>query len=210
MVAAVVTFVDGMSLVSTIALALGASWASGIRLYAAVATLGIMSRLDWVTLPGNLTVVENPYVIGVAGVMFLAEFLADKIAIFDSVWDAIHTFIRIPAGAVLASAAFADFAPPVQVAALLIGGGVALSSHGTKATTRAAVNTSPEPFSNVAVSAVEDVVSFGGILMAVFVPIIAIAVIVTLVLVSLIFLPKMFRAMRDTIRGKPKQDLPPP
>ena len=210
MVAAVVTFVDGMSLVSTIALALGASWASGIRLYAAVATLGIMSRLDWVTLPGNLTVVENPYVIGVAGVMFLAEFLADKIAIFDSVWDAIHTFIRIPAGAVLASAAFADFAPPVQFAALLIGGGVALSSHGTKATTRAAVNTSPEPFSNVAVSAVEDVVSFGGILMAVFVPIIAIAVIVTLVLVSLIFLPKMFRAMRDTIRGKPKQDLPPP
>jgi hypothetical protein len=195
--------VDGMSLVSTVALALGAAWASGIRLYAAVATLGVLARLGWVDLPGNLAVVENAYVIGVAGVLFVAEFIADKVAIVDSVWDVIHTFIRIPAGAIMSFAAFADFAPPVQFIALLVGGGVALSSHGTKATARAAVNTSPEPFSNVAVSATEDVVSTGGILAAVFVPIIAIAVISTLVIVSFVVLPKMFRRLRRTVRGEP-------
>lgn len=190
-----------MSLVSAIALALGASWAAGIRLYASVATLGLLSRFNLVELPGNLGVLENPYVIGVAGVLFVAEFLADKIPIFDSIWDVIHTFIRIPAGAVMAAAAFADFAPGVQFAALLIGGGVALSSHGTKATTRAAVNTSPEPFSNMAVSAVEDVVSVGGVLMAVFVPIVAIAVIVTLVILSLILVPRLIRTLKKVVKG---------
>ncbi|MDQ2986271.1 MAG: DUF4126 domain-containing protein [Armatimonadota bacterium] len=189
-----------MGLVSAIALALGASWAAGIRLYASVATLGLLSRFNLVELPGNLGVLENPYVIGVAGVLFVAEFLADKIPIFDSIWDVIHTFIRIPAGAVMAAAAFADFAPGVQFAALLIGGGVALSSHGTKATTRAAVNTSPEPFSNVAVSAVEDVVSVGGVLMAVFVPIVAIAVIVTLVILSLILVPRLIRTLKKVVK----------
>ena len=195
---------DGYSLISTVALALGGAWASGIRLYAAVATLGLLSRFGLVTLPGNMAVMENPWVIGVAGVLFLVEFLADKIAFVDSIWDVVHTFIRIPAGAVIAAAAFADFQPAVQFAALLIGGGVAFSSHGTKTATRAAVNTSPEPFSNVAVSAVEDVVSVGGILLSVFLPILAIAVIVTLVFVSIILLPRLLKTLK-TIARRPKR-----
>jgi hypothetical protein len=193
--------VDGFGLVSTIALALGGAWASGIRLYAAVATLGLLSRFDLVKLPGYMAVMENAWVIGVAGILFLLEFLADKIALVDSVWDVIHTFIRIPAGAVIAAAAFADFHPTVQFVALLVGGGVALSSHGTKAATRAAVNTSPEPFSNVVVSAVEDVVSVGGVLLSVFVPILAIAVIVTLVFLSIILLPRLLRNLRTMASG---------
>ena len=192
---------DATSLISTIALALGGAWASGIRLYAAVATLGLLSRFEFVQLPGSMTVMENPYVIGIAGVLFLAEFLADKIAIVDSVWDVVHTFIRIPAGAVIAAAAFADFAPAVQFAALLIGGGVAFSSHGTKTATRAAVNTSPEPFSNVAVSAAEDVVSMGGVLMSVFVPILAIVVIGALVLVSFLLLPRLVKKLKAMIKS---------
>src|ERR687895_1117496 len=141
-----------MDFISTLAVSLGASWVSGINLYAAVATLGLLGRFANLKLPGELDVVTNWWVIGVALFMFVVEFVADKVPVVDSIWDVIHTFIRIPAGAILAATAFGEFDRSVQVIALLVGGSLALSSHGTKAATRALINTSPEPVSNVVVS----------------------------------------------------------
>ena len=146
-----------MSLISTLALAMGSSWVSGINLYAAVATLGLLGRFAHLQLPGELGVLTNWWVIGIGLGLYLVEFVADKIPYVDSAWDAVHTFIRIPAGAVLAAAAFGDFDKGVQVIAFLLGGGLALTSHGTKAATRAAINTSPEPASNIIASLAEDV-----------------------------------------------------
>src|SRR5215470_12219475 len=125
---------------TTLGTAMGSAWLSGINLYATVVTLGLLERFHLVKLPGELGVLGNWWVIGLAGGMYLLEFVADKIPAVDSAWDAIHTFIRVPAGAILAATAFAHFDPSVRMAALLVGGGVALSSHGMKATTRLAVN----------------------------------------------------------------------
>src|SRR6185436_9150254 len=140
-----------MNLIHTLSIAMGASWVSGISLYASVAMLGLLSRFAHLELPGELQVLTNWWVIGIAVTLFVVEFIADKIPVVDSVWDVVHTFIRIPAGAILAATAFGDFDKTVQVIAFLLGGGLALSSHGTKAATRAIVNTSPEPVSNVVV-----------------------------------------------------------
>lgn len=141
-----------MDFISTLAVSMGASWVSGINLYAAVATLGLLGRFANLKLPGELDVVTSWWVIAIALLLFVIEFVADKVPVVDSIWDVIHTFIRIPAGAVLAATAFGEFDRSVQVIALLVGGGLALSSHGTKAATRALINTSPEPVSNVVVS----------------------------------------------------------
>src|SRR5262245_2677161 len=130
-----------MDLISTISLAMGASWVSGINLYATVATLGLLGRFANLHLPGELVVLTNRWVIATALALYAIEFLADKIPLVDSTWDAIHTFIRIPAGALIAAGAFSDFDQVLQVIALLLGGGLALSSHGTKATARALINT---------------------------------------------------------------------
>src|SRR4030095_9261739 len=126
-------------LISTIAVAMGASWVSGINLYPPVATLGLLSRFAHLRLPGELEVLTSWWVIGVAVILYLIEFFADKIPIVDSTWDVIHTFIRVPAGAVLAASAFGDFDRSIQVIALLLGGGLALRSHGTKADTQSVV-----------------------------------------------------------------------
>src|SRR4030095_15864412 len=157
-------------LISTIAIAMGASWVLGIRLYAAVATLGLLGRFAHLSLPGELNVLTNWWIIGIASALFVIEFFADKIAYIDSVWDLVHTFIRIPAGAVLAAASFGDFDRSVQVIALLLGGGLAFSAHATKASARAAINLSPEPASNVVMSCVEDVVALVSILLAYVLP----------------------------------------
>src|SRR5678816_3724770 len=146
-------------LISTIAIAMGASWVSGINLYAAVATLGLLGRFSHLQLPGELQVLTSWWVIGVALGLYVIEFVADKVPWIDTTWDVIHTFIRVPAGAVLAAGAFGDFDRSVQVIALLLGGGLALSSHGTKAATRAVLNASPEPVSNVVASVIEDIVA---------------------------------------------------
>src|SRR5260370_20691904 len=148
-------------MLGTLGFAMGSAWLSGINLYATVVTLGLLARFHVTNLTGDLDFVENWWVIITAGWLYLVEFAADKIPVVDSIWDAVHTFIRIPAGAVLAASAFAHFDPSVRFMALLAGGGVALSSHGTKAATRLAANTSPEPFSNIALSLVEDAVSVG-------------------------------------------------
>ncbi|HKA21941.1 MAG TPA: DUF4126 domain-containing protein [Blastocatellia bacterium] len=186
-----------MSFIQTLALAMGSSWVSGINLYAGVATLGLLGRFAHLNLPGDLNVVTNWWVIGIAGALYVIEFFADKVPFLDSAWDALHTFIRVPAGAVLAAAAFGDFDKTVQVVAFLIGGGVALSSHGTKAATRAALNTSPEPVSNVSASLAEDVVAVGSISLAPFYPIIVIAIVVIGVAVSVILVPRIIRYLRS-------------
>ena len=186
-----------MSFIETLALAMGSSWVSGINLYAGVATLGLLGRFAHLNLPGDLNIVTNWWVIGIAGALYVVEFFADKVPFLDSAWDALHTFIRVPAGAVLAAAAFGDFDKAVQVVAFLIGGGVALSSHGTKAATRAALNTSPEPASNVSASLAEDVVAIGSITLAPFYPIIVIAIVVIAIAVSVILVPRILRYLRS-------------
>src|SRR5580704_11763183 len=138
---------------------MGSAWLSGINLYAAILTMGLLQRFKLAQLPGDLSGLSEWWVIALAGVLYLVEFVADKVPAVDSAWDAIHTFIRIPAGAILAASAFAHFDPSVRLAALLVGGGVALSSHGMKAATRLAVNTSPQPFSNIVLSLTEDFVA---------------------------------------------------
>lgn len=189
-----------MNFISTLAIAMGASWVSGINLYAAVATLGLLSRFASLRLPGELEVLTNWWVIGIALILFVVEFVADKIQVVDSVWDVIHTFIRIPAGAVLAATAFGEFDRSIQVIAFLLGGGLALSSHGTKAAARLAINASPEPFSNVAVSLTEDFLAIVTILLSWLLPVAVFFVIAAGLLVSFWLLPKIVRFFRKVFR----------
>ena len=178
---------------------MGASWVSGINLYACVATLGLMSRFAHLQLPGELEVLTSWWVIGVAAALYVVEFVADKVPVVDSVWDVVHTFIRVPAGAVLAAAAFGDFDKTVQTIAFLLGGGLALTSHGTKAATRAVVNTSPEPVSNVVVSTLEDILAVVSIIFALFVPVLLFVVVAVGLIIAALVLPKIFRFFRQVI-----------
>jgi Domain of unknown function (DUF4126) len=191
-------------LTSTIAVAMGASWVSGINLYATVATLGLLSRFAHLRLPGELEVLTSWWVIGIAVVLYLIEFFADKIPIVDSTWDVIHTFIRVPAGAVLAASAFGDFDRSIQVIALLLGGGLALSSHGTKAATRAVLNASPEPVSNIVASIVEDILAVVSVICSVLFPVLLFIIVgVGLVISFLVFkrVITFFRQVARSIRG---------
>jgi hypothetical protein len=185
-----------MDWLATLGVGLGSAWLSGINLYATVVTLGLLERFKFVHLPGDLGLLAKWWVIGLAGALYLIEFFADKIPAVDSAWDALHTFIRVPAGAVLAASAFAHFDPAVRVIALLVGGGIALSSHGTKAATRLAVNASPEPVSNIALSVIEDVVAIGSTILMVFHPVVILIVVVIFLLIAVWLIPKIFRALR--------------
>ena len=189
-----------MNLIGTLAIAMGGSWVSGIRLYAAVATLGLLGRFAHLRLPGDLDVLTNWWIIGIASLLFVIEFFADKISYVDSTWDVIQTFIRIPAGAVLAAAAFGDFDRSVQVVALLLGGGLALSAHGTKATARAAINLSPEPASNVVVSLFEDAVAFISVFLAAFLPVILIVLLLLFLVASVFLMKKIIGVLRRAVR----------
>jgi len=191
-------------LISTIAIAMGASWVSGINLYATVATLGLLARFAQLQLPGELQVLTNWWVIGVAVVLYVIEFFADKIPYLDSTWDVIHTFIRVPAGAVLAASAFGDFDRSIQVIALLLGGGLALSSHGTKAATRAMLNASPESVSNFVASIIEDVVAVISVILSVVLPVAIFVIVgVGLVISFLVFrrILRFFRQVANSTRG---------
>ncbi len=183
----------------TVATALGSAWLSGINLYATVVTLGLLQRFHWVKLPGELDMLGEWWVIGVAGAFYLIEFVADKIPAVDTAWDAIHTFIRVPAGAILAATAVAEFDPAVKLAAMLVGGTLALGSHGTKAATRLAANTSPEPFSNIALSLSEDVFAIGSTILMAFYPLLMLVLIVLFVIVAVWIVPKIVRALRRLI-----------
>jgi len=180
---------------STLGVAMGSAWLSGINLYATAATLGLLQRFNLVHLPGELSALGNWWVIGVAGGMYAVEFVADKIPAVDSVWDVVHTFIRVPAGAVMAAAAFAHADPVVRVIALLVGGGVALSSHGTKAAVRATANLSPEPFSNIALSLWEDAVAVGSSFLIAWFPVLMLGIVGVFLVVSFWLAPKILLAI---------------
>lgn len=152
-----------MDLLQTIALSAGLAWASGLRLYLVVFLAGALAHLGYLQLPDTLAVLQNPLVMGVAGVMAVAELIADKVPAFDSIWDSFQTFIRIPAGALLAAFAMGDVDPAWVVAAGLIGGTITAGTHFAKAGSRLAINTSPEPFSNWVASFGEEGMVLGGL-----------------------------------------------
>jgi hypothetical protein len=182
-----------VDLFSTVALAAGSSWLSGLNAYAVVATLGLLERYQGWQLPGQLSILSNPWVIGVAIGMYVIEFIADKIPWLDTIWDAVHTFIRIPAGALLMAGALGQHVDPMwQVLAGLVGGSLALTSHGAKSATRASVNLLPEPFTNWSLSLFEDVLAIGGSWLAIVNPW-AILVLVALGLAGTFFIFKKVR-----------------
>jgi hypothetical protein len=180
----------------TLALALGASFATGLNLYATVAALGLLHRFDVFQLPSSLEILANPVVLGVAITLYIIEFTADKVPYVDNVWDVIHTFIRPSAAAVLAYGAFAEMPDAWRVVAALLAGGVALTSHGSKASARAAVNASPEPVSNWILSLLEDGVAFFLTWLAVTHPVLTVAFVFILLVVSVFVIVKLFGFLR--------------
>ena len=179
---------------------LGASFASGLNLYATVAVLGLLQRFEVIQLPPSLQVLAHPVVLGVAIALYVIEFVADKIPYVDNVWDVIHAFIRPPAAGVLAYAAMGDVPEVWKLSAALLAGTVALASHGTKASTRAAVNASPEPFSNWFLSLAEDGLAVTLVLIAVTHPLLAAVIVLALVVLSVYLLVKFFRFLRSALR----------
>jgi Domain of unknown function (DUF4126) len=183
-------------LISVIALTVGVGWASGINLYAAVLVLGLAGSTGNIDLPPELTVVQNPMVIMAAGIMYFVEFIADKVPGVDTGWDTLHTFIRIPAGAMLAVGAVGDVTPALEIAAGLMGGTMAGASHLTKFSTRALINTSPEPFSNWAASISEDVLVLGGMWVMFNHPWLFVGLMVAFLLLVIWLLPKLWRLLK--------------
>lgn len=172
-----------------VAIATALAWGAGLRAYAVIFAVGLAGYLGWIPLPGHLDVLQHPLVLGASGFMTLVEFAADKLPWLDSLWDAIHSFIRIPAGAALAAMVFADSGAAVTVAAGLLGGGLAAAMHAAKAGTRAALNLSPEPVSNWTASLSEDALVPFGLWLAVAHPV-AFFVLLALLVVAAIFLMK--------------------
>jgi len=185
---------------SATALAGGLSWASGLRLYMTIFMAGLLGRLGWLDLPASLEVLESPWVLGVSGVLLVVEFLADKVPGIDSAWDAVHTFLRIPAGAILSVAALGQMDPAWTAVAALLGGTLAASAHFTKAGSRALINTSPEPFSNWAASFSEEAVVAGGLWAAFFHPWLWFILLALFLLLALWLMPKLWRGMRWLFR----------
>lgn len=183
-------------LTSTLALMLGAGWASGINLYAAVLVLGLLGASGYIDLPAGLAILSDPLVIAAAGLMYCIEFFADKVPGVDTGWDTLHTFIRIPAGALLAAGAVGGIAPGAELAAGLVGGGLAAASHAAKAGTRVLINTSPEPFTNWTASIAEDLGVVGGILLALTHPAAFIAALAVFLLLLVWLLPRLWRGIR--------------
>jgi Domain of unknown function (DUF4126) len=197
-----------MGVLESLALAMGTAWTSGINVYATVAALGIAGRMQMIQLPPDLQILTDPLVIGMACLMYVIEFVADKIPYVDNGWDVLHTFIRVPAGAILAARSLGTVHPALELAALLAGGGVALTAHGTKATMRLAINVSPEPFSNWLASLGEDFAVLAGIWLAFNHPLIMLILICVFLAVAAWLIPKMFRlakrgfqALRSRLRG---------
>lgn len=188
-----------MEALASLATAAGLGWASGVRLYAVVFFLGLLQFFGFYTLPTDLQTLANPWVMGASGFMFAVEFLADKIPGFDSVWDAAHTFIRIPAGALLAAAAVAGGDPGMGIAAGILGGAVAAGSHITKASTRALINTSPEPLSNWTASVSEDALSIGAVWTALMFPLLMLVFLVIFFVLAAWLLPKIWRGLKRVI-----------
>jgi uncharacterized protein DUF4126 len=198
-----------MEALQSLSVALGSAWTSGINLYATVAALGIAGRAEMIKLPPGLEVLMDPLVIGMACIMYVVEFFADKVPYVDSGWDILHTFIRIPAGAILASRALGPMNPALELAAIIAGGTVAAAAHATKATTRLAINVSPEPFSNWAASVGEDIAVLGALWLTFHHPIVMLLLIIAFIAFAVWIIPKIFRlakrgfqALRARLRKK--------
>ncbi len=185
-----------MDTLQSLALAGGLAWASGMRLYAVVFLAGLLGRLGYLQLPATLSVLENPWIIGLSGVLLCIEFLADKVPAVDSAWDALQGFIRIPAGALLAALAMGEHDPALMVAAGLLGGTLTAGTFAAKAGGRALINTSPEPFSNVTASLGEDVLTASGLWIAVAHPILFLILLGLFILLLVWLLPKIWRGIR--------------
>jgi hypothetical protein len=184
-----------------LALAAALGWASGFRLYAAVFLAGIAGYLGWITLPSGLHVLQHPAVLGASGLLLFVEFFADKIPFVDSIWDAVHTVIRIPAGAALAAGALGADSQTMTVLGALLGGSLAATSHAAKMTTRAAVNTSPEPFSNLAVSFAEDGLVVFMLWLSATHPLAFAVVLLVSIVLAVILLVVLVKFLRTVVRG---------
>ena len=185
---------------ATLALTMGLAWASGINLYATLLTLGFLANSGNINLPPDLQIVANPLVMGAAGIMYFIEFFADKTPGVDTGWDAIHTFIRIPAGAMLAAGAVGDLNPAVEIAAALLGGSLAAGSHATKAGSRVLINTSPEPFSNWVASVSEDIAVVGGVWASINHPVIFLVGLVIFIILMIWLLPRIWVSVKKVFR----------
>jgi hypothetical protein len=185
-----------MDILAQIAAAGGLAWASGIRLYATVFVLGALARFGGFELPGSLGVLQSDWVLWTAGAMTLGEFVADKVPAFDSVWDALHTFIRVPAGMLLAWGVFDDYGAGAQIAAALIGGAITSGTHLTKTGSRVAINHSPEPVSNWIASFTEDGVVLAGLFLAFTYPWLFLIALLMFVALAIWLLPKLWRGLR--------------
>ena len=188
---------DFDQLVKTISLTMGSAWASGINLYATILVLGVLGVTESIVLPQSLEILMNPLVMGAAGLMYLVEFFADKVPGVDTGWDTLHTFIRIPAGVLLAAGAVGEVNPAVAVAAGILGGAIAASSHATKSGTRLLINASPEPVSNWTASLLEDVAVIAGMWTALMHPWVFLVLFVLFVFLMIWFLPKLWGAIRQ-------------
>jgi hypothetical protein len=185
-----------LDLPQLLALAAAIGWASGIRLYLVVLLTGLVGYMGWVPLPSGLHLLAHPVVLAVSGFMVFVEFFADKIPGLDSLWDMVHTVIRIPAGAALAAGVFGADHTLMALVAALLGGGFAATAHAAKATTRAAINTSPEPFSNVGASLVEDTAVPAGLWLAVAHPLVFLVLFVLVLALSVWLIRKSWRFLK--------------
>jgi uncharacterized protein DUF4126 len=188
------------AVLQSVALASLLAWASGVRLYLVVFSVGLAGHLGYIDLPSGLRVLEHPWVIGAAGFLLGMEFLADKIPGLDSLWDSIHTFIRIPAGALLAAGATGDTLSALTVAAGLLGGTITAGTHFTKAGSRAIINTSPEPFTNWAASFTEDAMVLAAIWFAFKYPVAFLVLLAFFVVFMIWFIPKVWRVVAALLR----------
>lgn len=185
---------------TTLALTMGLAWASGINLYATLLTLGFLASTGNIDLPPNLEIVSNPMVMMAAGLMYCVEFFADKVPGVDTGWDTIHTFIRIPAGAMLAAGAVGELTPAVELAAAIVGGGMAAGAHATKAGTRVLINTSPEPFTNWTASIGEDIAVISGVWAAINHPIPFLVALLLFIILMIWLLPKIWTGVKKVFR----------
>jgi len=203
---------DSLDTAQLIAVASVLGFASGIRLYLVLFAVGLAGYLQWVPLPAGLQLLAHPWVLGASGLMMAVEFFADKIPALDSLWDSVHTLIRIPAGAALAAAILGGDSATWAAIAALLGGSLAATSHFTKAGSRALINTSPEPFSNVVASSAEDVLAGGLLLLVLAYPWVAAGIVLLLVLLAVWLLPKLFRfvvrLLRQLTSGEPAPEEP--
>ena len=199
-------------IIKTIALTMGVAWASGINLYAAILVLGVLGATGNITLPAELVILTDPLIIAAAGIMYAVEFFADKIPGVDNGWDAIHTFIRIPLGALLAAAAVGNMNPAIVIAAALLGGSLAASTHAAKSGARVLINTSPEPVTNWLASLGEDAAVILGLWTALHYPLLFIGFLIVFILLLIWLLPRIWQGVMKIFSMlvnlfRPKQDI---